>query len=439
MGVPAIPVVTRAFVDLAKSNAAKRGMPNIRTVFVPHPVWGRTPEQLMGYIEGNDPVTSKPVMKEITDNLTRPLSADDTKTGMVNISIGPPMYGPDTLDNLQSFYINNGMTDFMPIVVPTEEKVAAMLKATSHHPDEYVGKMSANAGTYPAWSYTVKQVAVNAVMAGCEPDYFPVILAIASTNVASLGSSTTSFAFSMVINGPIRDKLNMNYGIGVMGPFSQPNATIGRCWTLMGKNLGNGGIPGDTYLGSQGNNTNYNNIVIVENEKDSPWTAFHVQKGFKPEENVVSLFVGEDIRQGHGAKGAGVVVNPMFDEQITSVFHTMVNLFGALVILDPLVAKRLVEQGYDTKEKLQDWLWKNTTRTAKEYKDSGFVYTFEYPRALQGIEPYATWYKVPDDTVIPWWPHPSNIEIVVAGGSTNAFFQVGNLSYSVSASIDKWT
>ena len=109
-------------------------------------------------------------------------------------------------------------------------------------------------------------------------------------------SSTNSFAYAAVINGPIRDKLNMNYGIGALGPFAQPNAAIGRAWTLLSKNLANGGVPGDTYMGSQGNNLNYNNLVIAENEAASPWIPFHVQKGFK-----AGRKCGEPVSAGWGS------------------------------------------------------------------------------------------------------------------------------------------
>lgn len=411
-------------------------MPRERITFTPHPIWGKTAEEIWVYLNGDDPLSGKPMMKEVVDYLTKPLVPEELKSGMVSPSVGPPMFGPDTSDNLQQYYHDNGMTDYLPIILPTEEKVEAMLKGTRHHADEVVGKMAG--GVYEPWSYTVRQVAVNAVMAGAKPEYFPVILAIAASGVSALGSSTTSFAYSMVINGPIRDKLTMNYTIGAMGPFAQPNATIGRAWTILSKNLGNAGIPGDTYLGSQGNNLNYNNIVIAENEKDSPWPPFHVQKGFKAEESVVSLFAGEDLRQGHGAKHAGVLENPMFDEQISNIFGTLLGLFGALVICDPLVAKRLVEQGYASKEKIADWLWKNTTLSVKDYKLNAFVYQFDYPRALKGLEPWATWYKLPDDAMIPRWPKSDYINIVVAGGQTNAFFQVGNLSYRKGVSIDQW-
>jgi hypothetical protein len=411
MGVPSVPIITEAYLDLARSVAAERGMPTLRTVFTPHPIWGKTPAQLRVIVDGPDPVTGKPMMKEISDALTTPLSPEDQKSGLQTVSLGPPVFGPNTSEDLQKYFMNNGMTDYLPINIPTEEKVAAMLKGTRHHPDEEVGKTGG--GANGAWHYTVKQVAVNAVMAGCEPEYFPVILAIASSGRLALGGSTTSFCSTMIVNGPIRDKLNMNYGIGALGPFAQPNATIGRAWTLMGKNLGPGAIPGQTYWGSQGNNLDYNNVVIAEDEKSSPWTPFHVQKG----------------------SGA---LNPKFDEQIGSMFRTMARMFNCLAILDPLTAKLLVDQGYDTKEKLQDWLWKNTTVTAKEYRESFLAYVWLYPRALAGEQPYATWWKASDDTPIPCWPKADDIAFVVAGGQTNAMFQIGNMNYSGSVSIDKW-
>ena len=130
MGIPTAPMVTIAFKDLAKTNAAKRGMPDERICFTPHPIWGKTDEQMYAYLEGNDPVTGKPLMKEVIGALTDPLTADEQKTGTVTPSVGPPTF-VDTADNLQRYYRDNGMTDFMPIIIPTQEKVDAMLKGTS--------------------------------------------------------------------------------------------------------------------------------------------------------------------------------------------------------------------------------------------------------------------------------------------------------------------
>jgi hypothetical protein len=413
-------------------------MPHLRQVFTPHPVGGKTAEELGAYLVGPDPVSGKQIMKEIVDDLTRPLTAEEQKTGTQAILAGPATYGPDTADNLQEIFMNNGMTDYMPIIIPTEGKVEAMLKGTSHHPDEVLRTSEQGVGyTAARWGYTVRQVAVNAVMAGCRPEYFPVVLAMASVGSLGLFGSTTSSSSALVINGPIRDKLAMNYGLGALSPFAQSNATIGRCWTLMGKNLSNAGIPGDTYQGGQGNQVDYNNAVIAEDEKNSPWPPLHVQFGFKPEENVVSIFGGPDIRQGHGAKGAGAEM-AMFDQQISFMCQSMVGGSGALAILDPLVAKRLLDQGYDSKEKLSEWVFKNTVRTVKDFKESFLAYFHLYPLALEGREPYATWYKLPDDATIPFFVSAKQINFVVCGGQANAFFQIANMNHGRSESIDKW-
>jgi len=179
--------------------------------------------------------------------------------------------------------------------------------------------------------------------------------------------------------------------------------------------------------------------VIAENEDASPWPPFHVQRGFKKEDNVVSLFRGLGVVPGQVARGSSANENVQFDYQMSDLFSTFTGFFGALIIADPLVAARLKEQGYDTKEKLFDWLHKNTRQTVKDYKSRNYAYLFDYPRALRGDEPWATWYKLPDDALIPHFPHVSDFNIVVAGGQTNAYPQAGNLSYGVSVSIDKWT
>ena len=403
-------------------------MPLQRISYTPHPLWGKTDEQMYAYLDGNDPVHNTPLMKEVVDSLTRPVTAEELKTGTVTPPVGAPTF-TDTADNLQQYFLDNGMTDTMPIIIPTQEKVDAMLKGTSHKPDEVVGKMTPAQGAFPPWSYTVQQVAVNAVMAGATPEYFPTILAIASTGISALFSSTNSLVSAAVINGPIRDKLTMNYGIGAMGPFNQPNATIGRAWTLMSRNLDGGGICGETYMGSQGNVINYSNLIIPENEKDSPWPPFHVQKGFKPEENVISFFFGFCITQGQGGKGLGVKPVPLYNVAMSANVAPFASLFGALFLLDPLVANGLGDLGYKTKEQLGDWLQKNTTVTVKDVKSMLFSGLPRGPEAA----------NLKDDDVIPKWQKADAFTFVVVGGQTNPYHQLANMSYRVSVSIDKWS
>src|SRR4029079_12975720 len=126
---------------------------------------------------------------------------------------------------LNRLFLDNNWTDKLPIVLPTVERVAEMLRHTSRKPDEIVGHHTAT-HFREVWECTVEQVAVNAVMAGARPEYFPVILAIASTSSSARGSSTSSMASMVVVNGPIRKEIDMNAGTGAMGPYNQANATI---------------------------------------------------------------------------------------------------------------------------------------------------------------------------------------------------------------------
>ena len=102
------------------------------------------------------------------------------------------------------------------------------------------------------WEYTVEKVAVNAVMAGARPEYFPVILALAATGVSARGSTTSSMAAMVVVNGPIRHEIGMNSGIGAMGPYNHANATIGRAYGLLSQNLQGGSVAGRQLHGLAG-------------------------------------------------------------------------------------------------------------------------------------------------------------------------------------------
>src|SRR2546430_15052929 len=201
----------------------------------------------------------------------------------------PRLVEPDSEENLQQQFLDNKWTDGLPIVLPTEKRVAAMLAGTSRKPDEIVGRMQPTEFRV-AWEYTVEKVAVNAVMAGARPEYSPLILALAASEVSARGSTSSSASAMVVVNGPIRHEIGMNWGIGAMGPYNHANATIGRAYGLLSQNLQGGSQPGVTFMGSQGNNYTYNNITFAENEERSPWEPLHVQKGLKPSDGTVAVF-----------------------------------------------------------------------------------------------------------------------------------------------------
>src|SRR5438093_1361663 len=274
-GVPTVAMHTDKFDRVVRSVADVNGMPDLAQVFVPQPIMGKSAAQLRAYVDGKDPISGRPVMQEVIEGLTHPRSR---AAGAVYDRSTPRLVEPDTEDNLHRLFLERSWTDTLPIVLPTEERVAAMLAGTRRKPGEVVGRMrSTHFREY--WEYTVEKVAVNAVMAGARPEYLPVILALAATGVTARGSSSSAVACMAVVNGPIRREIGMNAGTGAMGPYSHANATIGRAYGLLSQNGQGGSVPGLSYMGNQGNSYAYNSVTFAENEERSPWEPFHVQHG----------------------------------------------------------------------------------------------------------------------------------------------------------------
>jgi len=385
-----------------------KGMPNLRFEFIQGPVWAKTPEQLRkAVVEGYSPITGKPVMQEIIESLTKPLTEEEKKTGEIVRTRGQERF-TDTPDKLQEMFLEKRMTDFLPVVLPTEETVNEMLKATSHRPDEMLGKMAPTMGVFENWTYTVKDAAVNAVMAGAKPEYFPLILAVGSTGKEGISVSDNGFVEALVINGNIRDEIKLNYEIGAMGPYARANTTIGRAWNLLSINGGNCGKVGTTYMGTVGNPMNLINIVIAENERDSPWKPFSVQKGFKPGENIVSLFEGWGVlsAKNWSANTWGKEMN--YPKIIKDIYNTQDgSLFGTFAVLSPPIANFVKDAGYDAVEKFTRYVTSDANPKAPP-PNSGTRYA------------------------------GGTFTVVVTGGSNNNYFSMGGMVPVQSVQIDTW-
>ena len=429
-GVPTVAVHTNVFARLAKSTALAYGMPTTRQAFVPQPVVDRTAAQLRGYIEGVDPVSKRPFMQEVIESLSSPLTDADVK-GMTFDRTIPRLLPPDTEDNLRKMFQDNFWTDFLPIVLPTEERVAAMLKGTSQAADKVVSRLSPTAFR-EAWEVTVEKVAVNAVMAGCKPEYLPVVLAMAASGMTARSSSTTSFAGIGVVNGPIRKEIGMDAGIGAMGPFNHANATIGRAYNLVSMNGQGGSTPDDTYMGTLGNWYSYS-ATFPENEEASPWKALHTRYGFKDTDSAVTVFRGGRYTQ------AGFGPRETWQEKFKRVFAATAARMAPLIVMDPIVAELFVGLGFDSKEKLVDWIAENVVLPAREYWDDQWVQTLIHPLAVAGVEPYASNLKAKPDDLLKLY-QPQEINIVVTGGRTQGAWKAyeGVRPKDGTVSIDTW-
>jgi hypothetical protein len=430
-GVPTVSLHTKVFERVVRSVARVNGMPRARFAFVPMPVMGKSPEELRAYVDGADPITGRPVMQEVIEGLTRPLDDEELK-GVTFERSTPRLVEPDTEENLHQLFLENSWTDKLPIILPTEERVAEMLAHTSRQPDEVVGHMRPTLFR-EYWEYTVEKVAVNAVMAGARPEYFPVILALAATGVSARGSTTSSMAAMAVVNGPIRHEIGMNAGIGAMAPYNHANATIGRAYGLLSQNLQGGSVPGLTYLGSQGNNYMYNSITFAENEERSPWEPFHVQHGFKPTDSTVSVFTG--CRHTSFTLG---LRETYWREHVRSMLRGIDPHNPPTLLLDPITARQFIDRGgFDTKEKLIRWIYENARMPAGEYWDYQLIQNYIYPRATFGEEPWATWLKAAPDELIPMF-REEDIHVVVVGGETNGYWRIMGCNYAKTVSIDDW-
>ena len=407
------------------------GMP-IRYVGVPFPFSGQPRSVLKGYVEGKDTVSGKPMMQAIVEGLTKPLTDEEKMSGIPPESVPEPrLLSADTEDNLQRLFKAKCWTDYNAVIIPTGERVAAMLKGTSHKPDEIIKSAAGTFGTRRP--FTVEKVAILAVMAGAKPEYFPVILALSS--MVPYQDSTTSIAQMVVVNGPIRKKIDMNSGLGALGPNNDANSVIGRSVTLIHKII-QGYDEGVTGFASLSNPLRYDNLCIAENEEALPegWQPLHVQMGHKPTDSVVTMFTGWNF-----INSTGWVETHYAPQMLMRDYMSSLSGMGATLLMDPSVAELLNNvQGFTTKATLADWLSQNVQKTAQSYWGNSIVSSMLGPLGTQGLEPYATWKKVPGDTLIKPFNNPRNIHAVVVGGKTASVWFATDFMPEKSVSIDAW-
>jgi hypothetical protein len=388
-GIPTAPIATAHFANYMARDSQIHGVP-LRFSFPPHPTAWVSRETLRQYVEGDDPVSGQPLMQELIDALTNPLTEEEKHPVAVKRSRRPRLLMPDTEDNLRRLFVRNGWTDGLPIILPTEERVAEMLTGTDHDPQEVIGHMSVTPHEEKL-EYTVERVAVNAVMAGARPEHLPVILALAATQRALIPSSTGSWAHMIVVNGPIRNQIGMNCGSSALSPFNLANSVIGRTGTLMSINFGDINFS-ENFTGGAGNNFNYNNLCCGENQERSPWEPFHVQKGFTAADSTISLFRGWSMQ--------GFSVGPA--KRMADLMGKMG--FPVTFILDPLVARNLKKEGFETKQQLGEFLVKE----AKTNSPTG--------RPMDA----------------------SHINFIVVGGEWNPVFMTADFVYLQTERIDRW-
>jgi len=267
---------------------------------------------------------------------------------------------PEDIEESFEFMYREGMTDGLPVIPPTQERVERMMAGISSPPAHVVAELPPRGGVA-----TIEKLAINAVMAGCRPEYFPVIVAAVEAmtqpqfNLTGVQTTTNPVAPFLLINGPMRRTLEVNCGAGALGPGRRANATIGRAIRLILINVG-GAVPGEvdkSILGMPGKYT----FCLGELEEENPWEPFHVERGFARDESTVTVISSQGTQSC-----AASFLQP---ESILMMLSDAMTAYGAnsytkgngnpVVILPPAHARLFADAGWN-KRRIKEWLFERT-------------------------------------------------------------------------------
>jgi hypothetical protein len=313
---------------------------------------------------------------------------------------------PGAWDEIDAHYEERGWTDGLPIAPPTETRVREFLRQTPRNPREVVGVLPPRQG-----EATVEKIAVNAVMAGCRPAYFPVVLAAIEAladplfNLDSVQATTHPVATLLVVNGPIARAIGLQAGYNAFGQGFRANVTIGRAVRLVLMNVG-GGLPGSGDRATQGSPAKIASCV-AENEAESPWEPLHVEAGLPAGASTVTVFgcEGPHNIQDHYSNTALGVLLTVAGAMGQAGSNNLLGRGWPLLSLGPEHAATLAKEGY-TKQKVKEFLFEHArfplARLGPEYR-------------RQQIDRWGV-VDAPD-TMVPIVRAADDISIIVAGGA----------------------
>ena len=337
MGVPTVTVCSTAFSGAARSQAAGRGMDDLPVVEIPHPMHSASREAVTERAEA--------AISHLAAALTeRAASVASERFARL----------PDIMElnadpvAIEEYFFEQGWTDGLPITPPTRAAVAAMLAHTARDRHETLGPIPPRMRVV-----TLEKIAINAVMAGCKAEYFPVVLAAVEAvldencRLYGIQTATNNTTPLIIVNGPAIKRLNFNAAGNVFGAGNRANASVGRALQLILRNLG-GDLPGETDMATQGQSGKYT-FCIAENEADSPWPPFHVEQGFAASDSTVTV-IGASPGHNLFTYGCetGAEILDHFIGGLTALGHNNV-IFptGPLLVIGPEHAGVLARDGFD--------------------------------------------------------------------------------------------
>ena len=466
-GVPGVHIACEDMKHVAEWKSDATGVP-IRIVPTACPKDRITDKQMVDIVDA------------VIDALSRDLTREERRDDIVKPDAPGKVAFVGTIAEIQDYYYEQHWTDGLPVIPPTKEAVAEMLKGTSHRRDEVITKNWGCEG----WGATVESVAINGVMAGAKPEYMPVLLSMVQAADLIQGRSfggqfpafvvsTNGFGYMHVINGPYAKEIGMISGRGALGPGYWPNSTIGRAFQLFIRNIG-GCITGISMNPTMGNNTLRGGVCFAENEEGSPWEPLHVSKPLAPvlpDGTVTSADAGvigaEEAKKrgkataeivgyrasdgtaqqfgGYTRKDSVLTFFVLWNAEVGNYWGTGLKHVrrlaqtvahfefpsGMIALVSPDNAHYLAEKEGMSKEKLADFLYKNSTaRLGDLRKDWNFWYL---------VEPSHPGYKdLPEDAIVPVYPRQFIRVIVVGAEGQVQHIHGWDAVAEIQILIDKW-
>ncbi len=314
---------------------------------------------------------------------------------------------PDDIAEFNRLFLERHWSDGLPLIPPIEARVEAMLRHTHRKRDEIVAKIA------PAYgAATVESIAINAVLAGCYPEYLPVLIAAAEAiatpalNLQGMQATTNPVAVFLIVNGPIVQRLGINGGNNCFGPGAWANATLGRAVRLIQQNIG-GALPGVMDQSTHGQAAKYT-LCCAEKEDANPWDPLHVERGFASGQSTVTV-VGalSTLNMNSHAKDAADLLRVIGDTMAYPVSSDYVYGGAPWIVLSPEHAHILAREGL-SKADVKQCLWEASKLAASRLSARDFARVANGRRAELG--------DITHDTMLPISTAPAGIGIVVAGG-----------------------
>ena len=315
---------------------------------------------------------------------------------------------PDDLDAINRLYRERRWSDGLPVVPPTEERVGRMLQATARPRHELVARIAPGFG-----AATVERIAINAVLAGCDPDYLPLLIAAVECvaapafNLQAIQATTNPVAVWVIVNGPLAGKLGVNAGMNCLGQGAWANATIGRALRLVLQNVGRA-WPGDMDRATQGQPGKYT-FCCAENEAQNPWEPLQVERGYTRDRSTVTVVGAEGtMNMNTHSKDADELLRIIAETMMHPPSNEYCHGGEPWLVLAPEHADILKGAGLGKRDVKRE-LWERSKMPARRMSVKDLLRVKASRSAELG--------EIGPDTLLSIARRPDDIGIIVAGGA----------------------